>query len=127
MERKGGTILSHFLLTTRYEYDIAVYSYLWIIVLKSLPIYHVTAPEVRKCRKFEANIGRVTVVKVIFASAERFEQWIATEVQYSQSALLFDGWSRNDMQFIPVMITHCFNVHIREGDKINSKSEPELT
>ncbi len=70
-------------------------------ILKNLPIHHVTDPEVRRFSKFEVNIGHVTIVKVIFAFVELVEQRIATEVQHTQGALLFDGWSCNDMHSSP--------------------------
>ncbi len=127
MERKrGGTILSHFSHTTRSEYDDAVYGYLRMIILKNLPLHHVTDPEVRVFSKFEVNIGHVTIFKVIFALVELVERRIATELQHTQGALLFDWWSCNDMQFVAVMISYLSTVHIREGDNINSNSEPRL-
>ncbi len=83
MERKEGTILSHFSRTTWSEYENAVYGYLRMIILNNLPIYHVTDPEVRTFSKFEVNIGHVTIVKVIFALVELVEQQIANEVQHT--------------------------------------------
>ncbi len=97
-----------------------------MIIFKNLPIHHVTDPEVRRFSKFEVNIGHVTIVKVIFVLVELVEQRIATEVQHTQGALLFDGWSCNDTHFVAVMISYCSTVHIREGDNINSNSEPRL-
>ncbi len=49
------------------------------------------------------NICHVTIVKVIFALVELVEQRIATEVQHTQGALFFDGWSCNDMHFVAVI------------------------
>ncbi len=126
MERKGRTLLSHFSRTTRSEYDNSVYSYLRMIILKNLPIYHVTDPEVPKFSKFEVNIGHVTNVKVIFALVGLVEQRIATEVQHTQGALLFDVSPCNDMHFVAVMISYYSTFRIREGDKLNSKSQPRL-
>ncbi len=81
-------MLSHFSHTTRSEYGNAVYGYLGMIILKNLPIHHVTDPQVRRFSKIEVNIGHVTIVKVIFALVELVERRIATKLQQTGSSVI---------------------------------------
>lgn len=69
------------------------------MVMKNQPIYYVYGPEIRCFSRFEANIGRRTIVNILLKLFEPMEKRIALQMKQTRGVLLFDDWSCNATHF----------------------------
>ncbi len=83
--------------------DKAIYAYIRLIVMKSLPTTIVEDQEFRNLSRFNVAITRRTIVSVIFALVELVERRVASELKRTKGAVNYDGWSDTG--------THCVAVY----------------
>lgn len=127
MTQKGGTIRSHFEMQSLSEYEKAIHGYIRLIVMKSLPLYYVSDPEVRNFSRYDVNIGKRTLVEVIFKLVELVEKKIAIELECTKGAVLFDGWTCNSTHYIAVIVSYCTTALRHDRGSVFKESIPRLT
>ncbi|KAI0556954.1 Ribonuclease H-like protein [Gracilaria domingensis] len=111
-KQKGGTIFSHFQSRTLYEYKATMHGYIWMIVIKSLPLYYISELEVRRFSEFKATI---------------IERRICKELYGTKGAVLYDGWTCNAMHYIALIALYCTKKTSIESRRKVVRFTPRLT
>jgi len=126
-QKNGGTIRSHFDCQMLSEYELAMYGYMRLIVMKNLPVDTVEDEDFRTFSKFKVHINIRTLDAVIFQLVELVEELISKEIKNTRGALMYDGWTSNNTHFIGVFLSYCLQVPIRIDGKEKYKHIPQIT
>lgn len=105
----GGSILSHFSIRALTEMDKAVFGYLRLIVMRSLPVTIVEDEEYRRFTKHGQKISYRMIVSVILRLVELVEKRVSIELQGTQGAVMFDGWVGNSTHYVNVIASYCID------------------
>eukprot|EP00171_Calliarthron_tuberculosum_P005080 IDg5080t1 len=96
----------------------AMFAYLRLIVLKSLPIGYVTDPIIRSFSKFEVVFSKQKVKSVVFKLTELVEIRIARIMENAQGGIVHDGWTHNGTHFFGVFASFVRHVPVvRNGNE----------
>ena len=83
-----------------------MYSYLRMVVLKSLPLSIIEDKEFRTFSKYDISFSRKAVKSVIFKLYEIVEHKIKKEIASTKGAIMYDAWTKNQTHFIGVFATY---------------------
>lgn len=118
--RVFGAGSSETLVISSTQKEKAMFAYLRIIVLKSLPIGFVTDPIVRSFSKFDVVFSERKVMSVVFKLTELVEMRIARIMENTQGAIIHDGWTHNGTHFFGVFASFMREVPVvRHGIETN--------
>lgn len=109
-KRRFGQCKDIVLSTTRKEQ--AMYGYLRLIIMKSLPLSYVTDSVVRSFSKFDVKFGVKYTKAVISKLTMLVERRIARLMNQTQGSILHDGWSHNGMHYFGVFASFMRKVPI---------------
>jgi len=126
-EKKGGSIRYHFESTALSEYELAMYGYLRLIIMKNLPLDAVQDDEFRAFSRFKVHIHRDTIQAVIFHLVEMVEAKISKEIENTKGLILYDGWTSNNTHFVGVFLSYCRKIPIRVNGRNEYKNVPQIT
>ncbi len=113
--RVGRTISSHFDATALSAVDKALYSYIRLINIRSMPISIVECPEFRSFSRQNVHIKRATIIEVIFFLVELVEERISVELSRTKRAVMYDGWSETGTHSVGLYACYCAPQTIRSN------------
>ena len=126
-KKEGGTILSYFAASTVSVFDKQVYAYLKLVINKHLPLSIIESQEFRNVSKYSVSMSIERFTNIIFALVELVEKKIGNEMQDTKGAILFDGWSTNDMHFTAIIASYCTSSEIMESNTSKTISVHRLS
>jgi len=85
------------------EREKAMYAYIRLIVLQSLPISIVEQKEFRELGRFNIVFSRKTITTVILALVQIVEKRIAAELNGTKGAIMYDGWTRSGTHYLGII------------------------
>lgn len=126
--RLGGSVAGYFNANSATSRHKAIYAYIKLIVMKSLPLAYVQDDFIRDFSKFPEHISKKTIREVIFVMVELVEKAIAEELsKTSCGAIMHDGWSRGGTHYVGLFGCYIRLYTVREHNTEVTKEEPVCT
>ena len=97
--RSGCSILDYLSGKSLPSYDKAIEAYLNFILAKNLPLCTVESKEFRALSRYDISISVDKITQVSYKLVELAEEEIKKEIQELSVAVLYDGWTCNNMHF----------------------------
>ena len=96
----SGSILSDFNVAALSETDKAVFNYLRLIIMCSMPISIIKNPVFRRVSWFDVRIKHKTLVEVILSLVGLVEGRISAEMESRVGEIMYDSWSHCSTHYV---------------------------
>ena len=126
-QRSGGSIHDHFSGKSLSSDDKAIHAYLNFILAKNLPLCTVQPKEFLALPRYDIPIRVDKITHVIYKIVELVEEEIKKEMQELSGAILYDGWSCNNMHFTALVVLYCSTTKVHDKNGCHQYSTPRLT
>ena len=106
---------THFQVSCMMEYDKAVYKWVLLIILESVPIPAVSD---QICQEFSLHptaIRTTTFLDVLFKPAVNVEKRIKPEIYCKKGAIIYEGWMSNGNHFIGMLTSYCRSIKTKNS------------
>ncbi len=105
--KEAVTIHSHFTASSVSDFDKQAFSYIKLVVHKHLPLSLIEASEFRSLSKYNVPVSIERFTSILFPLVELLAEKVKIEMLNTKSAIIYDGWSRNDMHFTAFIASYC--------------------
>ena len=123
----GASIRSHFTTRTTSDYEKAIYGYLRLVVMKSLPLSIIEDAEFRSFAKYNSKISYRTLSNVLLRLVSLVKKKISYEMKSTRGAIIFDGWTGNDTDFVSVFASYCVESSTRVNFTTTTVQVPTIS
>ena len=113
--RVGGTISAHLDTTALSAIDKALYSYIRLITIRSMPIFIVECSEFGSFCRHNVHRKGATIIEVMFSLVELVEERISIELSRTKEAVMYVGWSDTGTHYVDLYACNCAPQTIRSN------------
>lgn len=98
-----------------------MYTYMKLIVQKSLPLNYVECPIFRAFSGSNIKFGVKLFKETLFKVVELVEKKIEEGMKGSRGYILYDGWSDNSMHYAETFGVYCREIQVMEQGQVKQK------
>eukprot|EP00171_Calliarthron_tuberculosum_P003890 IDg3890t1 len=117
-KRQFGKAVSPEMTVTATKKEQAMFAYIRIIVLKSLPISYVEDAQVRSFSRFDFKFSMKLTKSVMFKLTELVEKRIAILMAGTKGAIIHDGWTSSGMHYLGVFVSFMRRVEVTRSGAV---------